>query len=173
MSLNYLLGIKCRTRQNRFRLFIFSTRLRSNIWCYSEGIWGPLMQCPLLVKAGIGNLAMVPAIAHLLFVKDFNGIFNIHRLMPADGTPSLMSICVMAHTMMNHLACETSGWQFVAGSGFKPRLNSLEASVHTSRSSCQPYRPDENVIRFSYSTVDKNVVQIIIVSPRMSGDTLV
>ena len=40
-----------------------------------------------------------------------------------------------AHPLMNHPACETPGWQFIAGSGFEPRRDSLEASVHTFRPS--------------------------------------
>ena len=31
-----------------------------------------------------------------------------------------------------------SQWQFITGSRFKPRADSLEASVHTSRPSCRP-----------------------------------
>ena len=62
------------------------------------------------------------------FHEESRGMFNIHQLMPADGTPSLTSIRGTAHTLMNHSACETPGWQFIAGSGFKPRLDSLEAS---------------------------------------------
>ena len=36
----------------------------------AEGTAVPLMRCPLLVRAGIWNLAMVPAIANILFTKD-------------------------------------------------------------------------------------------------------
>ena len=34
---------------------------------------------------------------------------------------------------MTHHTCETPGWQFLAESGFKPRLDSFEVSVRTSR----------------------------------------
>ena len=37
----------------------------------------------------------------------------------------------MEHTMMNPPACETPECQFIAGSGFKPKRDSFEASVHT------------------------------------------
>ena len=59
--------------------------------------------------------------------------------MPADRMLSLTSIWGTAHTFTNHPACATPGWQFIAGSGLKPRLGSLEASVRTSRLSCQPF----------------------------------
>ena len=39
--------------------------------------------------------------------------------------------------MVNHLACETPGGNFIAGSAFKPRLDSLEVIAPTSRPSCQ------------------------------------
>ena len=35
------------------------------------------------------------------------GIFNVHRLILADGTPGLTSMRGTAHTFMNHSACET------------------------------------------------------------------
>ena len=35
-------------------------------------------------------------------------------------------------------ACESPGWQFIAGSVFEPKLDSLEESVRTYRPSCQP-----------------------------------
>ena len=58
--------------------------------------------------------------------------------MSADGTHSLTSIRGLANTLMNHPACETMGRHFIAGSGYKPRRDSLEeSSVHTLRSSCQ------------------------------------
>ena len=45
--------------------------------------------------------------------------------------PSLSSIRGTAHTLMNHPACETLGWQFIAGSGFKSRQH--RASMRTSQ----------------------------------------
>ena len=77
-----------------------------------------LMQCPLLVRAGICNLFMVPAIARRPFTKDTVGCltyinlcwqtgcqFNINQ---RDGTHT--------HTLMNHPACETPrGEVFIAG----------------------------------------------------------
>ena len=39
------------------------------------------------------------------------GIFNGNELMPADGTPNLTSIQGTAHTLTNHPACETPGYQ--------------------------------------------------------------
>ena len=77
----------------------------------AEGAAILLMQCPLLVSAGIWNLAMVPAIARLLFRTDIVGSltftewrqaghpFNIY---PRDVTHS--------HTLMNRPVCETKHW---------------------------------------------------------------
>ena len=59
--------------------------------------------CPLSVRGGICNLSMGPAIARLLFAK--------------------------GHALMNHPACETPAWQFIAGSLFKPRLDSLRVKT--------------------------------------------
>ena len=39
----------------------------------AEGTVVPLMQCPLSVMAGIWNLIIVPAIAHILLAKDTVG----------------------------------------------------------------------------------------------------
>ena len=49
---------------------------------------------PAVVRAGIWNFARVPAIARPTLHEGRRGIFNIliHQLMPADGTPSFMSI---------------------------------------------------------------------------------
>ena len=63
--------------------------------------------------------------------EEHSGIFNIQQLVPADGTSSLTYIRGMIHTLINHPTCETLGRQFVAGSGFKPRPDNLEASVRT------------------------------------------
>ena len=67
------------------------------------------MQCPLLVKAGICNLFMVPAIARLLFAKDtvasltstnscwqMGCLFNVH---PKDVTHIDESLCLQKTTM--------------------------------------------------------------------------
>ena len=67
-----------------------------------------------------------------------HGMFNVHQIIPADWTASLTCFRGMAHTSTNHPACETLGRQFIAGSGFKPRLDTLEVSLHTLRPSCQP-----------------------------------
>ena len=48
-----------------------------------------------------------------------------------------MSIRETACTLIHHHACESPGWRFIAGSGFKPRLDNWEASVLPSRSNCQ------------------------------------
>ena len=61
------------------------------------------------VRAGIWNLFMVPAIVHLHFAKDTGGIFDIHRLIPVDGMPSLTSIRRTAYTSMSQPARETPG----------------------------------------------------------------
>ena len=53
----------------------------------------------------------------------------------ADARPSLMSIQETAHTLMNHPVCETPGWQFIAGSGFKSRPHRM--SMRTSRLFCR------------------------------------
>ena len=42
----------------------------------AEGVAVLLMKCPLLVRAGIRNLVMVPAIARLLFMKDTGGFLT-------------------------------------------------------------------------------------------------
>ena len=88
-----------------------------------------LMQCALQVRAGIFNLFRMPAIACLLFHQWQRRIFNINQLIPADVTPSLTYVRETAHTFMNHPACETPGWQFIAESGFEPRLESSEGNV--------------------------------------------
>ena len=49
------------------------------------------------------------------------GICNVQQLMLADGMPGLTSILGMAQTLINRPACETAGWQFIAGSGFERR----------------------------------------------------
>uniref|UniRef100_A0A8C4R570 Major facilitator superfamily domain containing 3 n=1 Tax=Eptatretus burgeri TaxID=7764 RepID=A0A8C4R570_EPTBU len=73
---------------------------------------------------GVGDgRARVLLMTHLLFVEDIMG--------------SLMSVRGTAHTLINHPACETAGRQFIVGSGFKPRRDSFEASVRTSKLSCQ------------------------------------
>ena len=41
--------------------------------------------------------------------KGHSEIVIVHQLMPADRTPSLMSIRGTAHMSMNHPACETLG----------------------------------------------------------------
>ena len=70
--------------------------------------------------------------------KGHRGVFIVHQPMSADVTHSSKSVRGLAHTLMNHLACETMGRHFIAGSGYKPRGDSLEeSSVHTLRSSCQ------------------------------------
>ena len=81
---------------------------------------------PAVVWVGIWNLLMVPVIVCILFAKD---IFNVHQRKPADRTSSLTSIQGAAHTSTNHPACETPGWQFIAGSGFKPRRDSSTADL--------------------------------------------
>ena len=68
-------------------------------------------------------------------LKGLRRIFKFHQLMPANGTPSLTSIRGMAQTLMNHPACEIPELQLMAESDFEPRLESLEASMRTSRPS--------------------------------------
>ena len=53
----------------------------------AEGMAVSWIRFPLLVKEGILNLVMVPAIACLLFVKEARS-FNVHQQMLADGMPS-------------------------------------------------------------------------------------
>ena len=43
----------------------------------------------------------------------------------ADVTSSLTFNRETAHTLMNHPACETPGWQFIAGLGFEPKRDNL------------------------------------------------
>ena len=76
------------------------------------------------VRAGICNSFMVPAIARILFAKYawWRGIVNIHQLMLAGRTSSLTAnrgTHTACETLMNHPACETPGWQFIAGLGFR------------------------------------------------------
>ena len=47
----------------------------------------PLMQCPLLVRAGIWDLFSVPAIARLLFVKDNMGSLTAANKCLQTGHP--------------------------------------------------------------------------------------
>ena len=56
------------------------------ISCLGEVV--SMMQCPLLVRAGISNLLMMLlAMACLLFVKTTIWISNIRQLILADRTP--------------------------------------------------------------------------------------
>ena len=71
---------------------------------------------PAGVGAGIWNFFMVLMIARLLFAKDTMGELNTDQLIPADETSSLTSIRETAHTLMNHLAYETPGCQFIVWS---------------------------------------------------------
>ena len=64
---------------------------------------------PAVVRAGICNLFMLPAMARLLFTQGLRGIFNVHQLMPADEAPSVTSVRGTAHTLMNDPACGTPG----------------------------------------------------------------
>ena len=84
--------------------------------------------------------------------------WDVIELMSADGMPSLTSFWRMVHTFMNHLACETLGWQFIAELRFKPRRDSLEWSKHTSRPSCQPTtRKDDYEINWKNRWIDIRV----------------
>ena len=67
-------------------------------WSYNPGRVATLTW---EVRAEICNLFVV-----------HHGIFNIHQLIPPDGTPS---------------------FKFIAGSGFKHKLDISEASMHTSQ----------------------------------------
>ena len=109
----------------------------------AEGTAALLMQCPLYVRTGIWNLFRVPAITRPHFDAVWSpaitwhcGILNVHQRMPAHGTFSLTSIQGTAQTLMNHSACKTPGWLFIAGLELEPRRDSLEVSVHTTRISC-------------------------------------
>ena len=53
----------------------------------AEGTAVPLMQCHLLVRAGIWNLAMVLANSLPLLCERRNGNFNVHQRMLVDGIP--------------------------------------------------------------------------------------
>ena len=81
------------------------------------------------------------------------GIFEVHEQISASRQDSRWtSIGGTGQTLTNLPACETPGWQFIAGSGFKPRLDSFETSVCTSGLSCQPflYIMCRSVINFNY-----------------------
>ena len=66
--------------------------------------------------------------------EEHRGIFNVHQRMPADGTPSLKSIQGTAHTLMNHPACETLGWQFYSWIGIQTQARQLRGKyICTSR----------------------------------------
>ena len=68
-------------------------------------------------------------------IERHGGIFNVHQPVLTDGSTGLTSSQWTMH-MHGHLAaaCETPGWQFTAGSRFKPRLDSsrlsCEAKIH-------------------------------------------
>ena len=58
-------------------------------------------------------------------------IFNIHKLLRDDGTPSLTSIRGTAHTMMYPPACETPGRQFIAWPRFECPCLGCHTHTHT------------------------------------------
>ena len=90
------------------------------------------------------NLEFVqgPSESWLTHREGHHRIFNVHQLMPVDRRSSLSSTQETARTHMNHPACETPRWQFIAGSGFKSRQDGLETSIRISRPSCQPLQMD-------------------------------
>jgi len=67
-----------------------------------------------------------------------HGIFNVHRVMPADGTPSPTSIRGTAHTSMIHPPCQIPGRQFIAGSTAGDSIpgRELRGEMHTPRQCC-------------------------------------
>ena len=65
-----------------FFFFVCSTSLQDSIICWGRSCAADATLC--VVMAGICNLAVVPAIAALLFMKNI-GIFNILQLIPEDG----------------------------------------------------------------------------------------
>ena len=71
------------------------------------------------VRGEICNLAMMLVIAPLLLAKAHMGSFMSIKQCWQMGHSSLASIQEMAQPLMNHLACDTLGWQFIAGSGFQ------------------------------------------------------
>ena len=111
---------------------------------------GPLMKGPLLVRAGI-------------WVRRWQWLAYSSRRTPWDllypptndgrCDTHLTSIQGTAQPLMSHTDFKTPGWQFIAGSGFKHRLDSLKVSVRPSRSSCQPSQTLE--IRVSDFNPDK------------------
>ena len=78
------------------------------------------------------------AMTRLLFMKDTVRILTFTHL--CWQTRRQFNVHLRGqhtHWWIDHPACETPGWPFIAGLGFKPRLDSIEVSVHTLRSSCQ------------------------------------
>jgi len=69
-----------------------------------------------------------------------------------------MTVRRTAHMLMNHSASKTLGWHLKARSGFKPRLGNVEASVRTSRPSCQLVNPTVGDIYF-YPSLDRSRAQ--------------
>ena len=91
---------------------IFSIRMHhkaeGGVASLTEGAYVPLMQEPLLFRAGICNLFMMPTIARLLFAKDTVG----YLMFPNEcwqTAPHLTSIQGMAQPLMNHPIYETLG----------------------------------------------------------------
>ena len=82
---------------------------------------------PAVVKAGIWNLAWVPTITHLLFAKDtVHGMLDVHQLMLADRTLSLMSLQGRAHFVTQHAVCRASIQQFIS----VPRITYTQTRTH-------------------------------------------
>ena len=132
--------------------FIYSTRLQGSIM--TEGMAVPLIES--LPSVGWGRnleFGQGAAIAQLHFVKD-----TVSLYCPPTKTYRwdwcFMTIRRTAHTLMNHSASETLGWHLKAGSGFKPRIGNVEASVRTSRPSCQLVNPTVGDISF-YPSSDR------------------
>ena len=59
--------------------------------------------------------------------------YNVQRRLLADRSSGLTSIRWTAHTLLPCPACETPMWQFIAVSGFKPRLDSSKGSAQPSK----------------------------------------
>ena len=80
----------------------------------------PLMQCPLLFKAGICNFFRVPGIARLLFTKDtVRSLTSTNEYWPMGRPIYRPSERRHTHWWI------TLGWQYIVGLGFKPPVRQL------------------------------------------------
>ena len=100
-------------------LFIKLQVLKINCWHHlcaaqgcrvvslDEGVAVLQMHCPLLIMAGILNLAKVLTIELPTLHKEHHGVFTVHQKCWQWDTH--LTFQGTAHTLMNHPVCETPG----------------------------------------------------------------